>query len=107
MDLLHRGQDQVAKGMLEEMVSQQKRRISLQEVVAYFGIRAFADDVRFERDEGLGRATVVALKETLWHKWHSDQVETRDQNNCNQKQFARPGEYRRYTPRRIHIHGLR
>jgi hypothetical protein len=79
----------------------------LQEVVAYFGIRAFADDVRFERDEGLGRATVVALKKTLWHKWHSDQVETRDQNNRNQEQLARPGEYRRRMSRRIHVHGLR
>lgn len=63
--------------------------------------------MRFERDEGLCRATMVALEEILWHKRHSDQVEARDQNNRDQEQLARPGEYRRHTSRRIYIHGLR
>lgn len=79
----------------------------MQTVVAYSGIRAFADDVRFERDEGLCRATVVTLKEILWHKRHSDQVEARDQKHRDQKHPARPGEYRRCRSRRVHVHGLR
>lgn len=55
-----------------------KKTISLQTVVAYPGIRAFANDMRFERDECLCRANVVALEEILRHKRHSDQVEARD-----------------------------
>lgn len=78
MDLLHYGQDQVAEGMLEEMVSQQKKTIYFQTVIPYFGVWTFADDMRFERDKGLCHATMVALKEIPWHKGHSDQVEACD-----------------------------
>lgn len=85
----------------------QKRRISFQTVVAYSGIRAFADDVRLERDEGLCRGTVVTLEEILGHIRHSDQVEARDQKHRDQKHPAHPGEYRQRRSRRIHVHWLR
>jgi hypothetical protein len=106
MDFLHHGQDQGAKSMLEEMVSQQKRRTSLHSVVAYSGIRAFADDMRLERDKSLCRGTVVALKEVLGHKRHSDQVEAPNHKDSDQEQLAHPAESRRRS-RRIHVCRLR